>query len=90
MAALAQAPAAAAPASTRPALQYQSAFAGFRAYVDIEPIAWKKANDEAAAIGGPLGQMARDAHPGAVARPGATSQGQANPGAAGNPQAKPR
>ena len=69
--ALAQAPAAYAPPSMPMKLQYRSAFAEYRFYAEVEPIAWKRANDDAAAVGGPLGQMARDTVPGAVAKPGA-------------------
>ena len=63
-------------------LQYQSAFTGYRAYVDVEPIPWKRANDDAAAVGGPMGQMARDTDPSAAARPGALTAPPANRGAA--------
>lgn len=88
---LAQTPAAPAPPSTRLSLQYQSAFAGYRAYVDVEPIPWKRANDDAAAIGGPMGQMARDTNPAAVARPGAATGATSNPGPApAGTQEKPR
>jgi hypothetical protein len=71
--ALAQAPGAPVTPGTRLPLQYQSAFAGYRAYVDVEPIPWKRANDDAAAVGGPMGQMARDTNPAAAARPGAAT-----------------
>ena len=69
--ALAQAPVAYAPPSTPLKMQYQSAFADYRPYAEVEAISWKQANDDAAAVGGPLGQMARDTVPGAVAKPGA-------------------
>lgn len=57
--------------STPIKLNYQSAFADYRSYADLDSIPWKRANDDAAAVGGPMGQMARDAGPGAIARPSA-------------------
>ena len=78
---VAQTPTAPLPLSIRTPLQYKSAFADYRAYVDVEPIPWRRANDDAATVGGPMGQMARDTNPGATARPGATTTAPANAGA---------
>lgn len=69
--ALAQAPVAAVPSGTPPKLVYASAFANYRPYAEVDSINWKQANNDAAAVGGPMGQMARDTVPGAVAKPGA-------------------
>jgi hypothetical protein len=88
---LAQAPVAPVAPGTRLPLQYQSAFAGYRAYVDIEPIPWKRANEDAAAVGGPMGQMARDTNPAAAARPDTATGTPSNPGPApAGTQEKPR
>ena len=38
-------------------LGYQSAFENYRAYEEPEPISWQRANDEAGALGGHVGQM---------------------------------
>lgn len=60
---------------------YRSAFAGYRTYIEPDPVPWRRANDDAAAIGGPLGQMAKDVVPSAVARPGAATAAPAKPNA---------
>lgn len=69
--AVAQAPVPQILPSTPIKLHYQSAFADYRSYADLDSIAWKRANDDAAAVGGPMGQMARDVGPSAITRPGA-------------------
>lgn len=78
---VAQTPAAPPPLSTRTPLQYKSAFADYRAYLDVAPVPWRRANDDAAAVGGPMGQMAHDTNPGATAKPGAPTTAPANSGA---------
>jgi hypothetical protein len=53
-------PAASAPATK---LQYQSAFADYRPYVDVEILSWAESNDGAARLGGHMGQMKHGAMP---------------------------
>lgn len=79
---LAQTPVPPMPSAAPTPLQYRSAFEGYRPYVDADPIPWKRANDEAAAVGGPLGQMAKDGVPTAKARPGTATAVPAKPAAA--------
>jgi hypothetical protein len=64
-------PASAPPAAggTPPALQYRSAFDGYRPNPQIEVESWSRANDVAAAIGGHVGLMKRDATPATPAKP---------------------
>ena len=57
----AQAQAPAQPAATK--LQYQSAFADYRPYVDVEVLSWADSNDAAARLGGHMGQMKHGAMP---------------------------
>lgn len=75
--ALAQAPAISSdPADVKtlsPAPEYRSAFAGYRAWREPEPMNWRSANDEAGALGGHMayvrGHASKSAMPGAAATP---------------------
>ena len=40
-----------------PEAKYESAFDGYRRHDDAKPRAWREANDEAATLGGHMGQM---------------------------------
>lgn len=77
--ALAQAPLKSAPPLLEVPTPYRSAFADYRSYMDAELIPWRRANDLAATIGGPLGQMAKDVVPSAVAKPGAATAAPVKP-----------
>ncbi len=48
------------PATT---LQYQSALRDYRPFTEIEIVSWQRANDDAARLGGHMGQMKHDAMP---------------------------
>jgi len=57
--AMAHAQPAAPPASSGSAmkLKYESAFSDYLPFTDFQVLSWKQANDDAAAIGGHMGQM---------------------------------
>lgn len=42
-------------------LKYESAFADYKPFLEIEVLSWRESNDEAARLGGHMGQMKHDA-----------------------------
>ncbi len=62
---------------------YASAFTDYRRYADVEIVSWKGANEEAAKLGGPMGQMKPGAMPAAPGAPETPT----NPAAASKPAA---
>jgi len=50
-------PASAPPTAKAEPLQYRSAFADYRPWQEVEPLAWRAANESAAALGGHLGHV---------------------------------
>ena len=77
-----------APSSVGPAfsseLEYQSAFENYRAFEEPELISWQRANDEAGALGGHVGQMkpAGTFTPAPVSRPEDAAGSKKTPAAA--------
>lgn len=51
------APASAPPAAKAEPWTYRSAFADYRPWQEVEPLAWRAANESAAALGGHLGHV---------------------------------
>jgi hypothetical protein len=65
------------PKATTPAVQYESAFAGYMPYRDEKLATWREFNDEAARVGGHIGIFGGGAHaghmsPGSAAKPPAS------------------
>jgi hypothetical protein len=67
------------PMATVPAVQYESAFAGYTPYRDEKLASWRDVNDEAARVGGHIGIFSGGAHAGHMAPGSAT-----NPPASGS------
>jgi len=44
-------------------MNYQSAFSDYRSFAEIEITSWKRANSDAANLGGHMGQMKQGAPP---------------------------
>ncbi len=44
-------------------LKYESAFADYKPFAEIEVLLWRSSNEEAARLGGHMGQMKHDAMP---------------------------
>ena len=72
----------AAPGAAVPAVNYESAFAGYLPYRDQKPASWRDVNDEAARVGGHIGIFGGAAHggqtsakPAAQPRPSGTMPG---------------
>ena len=65
-----------------PALRYNSALQGYRAFTDDKPVPWKDANDTAARIGGwrAYAREARAPAAAAAAAPAAPAASAAQPG----------
>lgn len=74
-------PALASPTVKAQPLPYRSAFTDYRPWQDVEPLAWRAANESAAALGGHLGHV-RGSIERIQAMPGATPPQPAKPGAA--------
>ena len=74
-------PASALPAAKAEPLTYRSAFADYRPWQEAEPLAWRAANESAAALGGHLGHV-RGSVERIQAMPAATAPQPAKPGAA--------
>jgi hypothetical protein len=65
------------PKAAAPAVQYDSAFAGYMPYRDEKLATWREVNDEAARVGGHIGIFGGGAHaghmsPGSAAKPPAS------------------
>jgi len=74
---------------TTAGLEYQSAFESYRAYEELEPVSWQRANEEAGALGGHGGQMkpAATSMPSQVPKPEGAAEAKKAPAAAASPPA---
>ncbi len=70
-------------------LEYRSAFESYRAYEELEPVSWQRANEEAGALGGHGGQMkpAATSTPSQVSKPEGAAEAKKAPAAAASPPA---
>ena len=70
-------------------LEYRSAFESYRAYEELEPVSWQRANEEAGALGGHGGQMkpAATSMPSQVPKPEGAAEAKKAPAAAASPPA---
>jgi len=70
-------------------LEYQSAFESYRAYEELEPLSWQRANEDAGALGGHGGQMkpAATSMPSQVSKPDGAAEAKKAPAAAASPPA---
>lgn len=79
-AAYAQSTVAPASAAAGMKMNYQSAFSDYRSFANIDSASWKRANSDAASLGGHMGQMKHDATPAMMSTPPpAAPAGQASP-----------
>jgi hypothetical protein len=71
--AYAQIPVTPAPSTGGQKLQYQSAFAGYRSFSEIETVPWRQANDELGAAAGHAGNAMNRGMPSMAPKAGRTS-----------------